>query len=111
MPDISEAGDRSFSFSDLFPAFEIVGKCHFLPPDADFDIDDGVMLVCKYLQAYETGTLDQLCSPCKFSYLHLFALHVELGELVLASKFACVTVISLICSQKEEGQASFDWRR
>ena len=71
---MSEAGDSSFSFSDLFPAFEIVGKCHLVPHDAYFDIDDGVMLVCKYLHAYEKETLDRLCLPCTCScYMYLFA--------------------------------------
>ena len=78
MPGISEAGDKSFSFNDLFPAFEIVGKNHSVPPDADFDIDEGVMLVCKYLQAYKKEALDRLCPPCTCScHMYLYALFVH----------------------------------
>ena len=42
-------------FCEEVPTLGLLGKKHFIFSDKPYRVDDDVQLVCKYLQAYDTG--------------------------------------------------------
>ncbi|XP_065839047.1 uncharacterized protein [Oscarella lobularis] len=53
------------SFLSCFPLFYYFGNPYRISSDAPFDIDSSVQLVCKYLKAYDNGSIDKLAKAKK----------------------------------------------
>lgn len=45
-------------YHDL-PVLQLLSSSKYIDPDAPYDVDSDVQLVCKYLQAYKRGKIDR----------------------------------------------------
>ena len=47
------------------PVLDILGKCVQIDSSVLYDVDEYVQLVCKYLKAFDDGTINRLHLPGK----------------------------------------------
>ncbi len=44
---------------EIFPSLYLLGRIYYVEPDESYEPDSDVQLVCKYLQAFKYGKIDQ----------------------------------------------------
>lgn len=61
MPSGVEDPDHTLgNFKESIPALGLLGTPRLVDSSREYIIDDDVQLVCKYLQAYDSGNINRL---------------------------------------------------